>query len=469
MITGKRFVIDKNGYLIDSKTGNNCKGKIYNRSTGQYTDELDFIKMPDDITDFRIDIPSGDIWVTKDYMTRYGILSFQYFGERSLEENELYNSLVQEALLGNIESAVELSKKLAIPFFTEEEIELFDSKLKDYGERCYFISQLINCPELQLKFIQQGAYKGDAYCQSELAHYYENGYMVEQNYKLAFQWYKKAAEQINAFAMERLSLFYGFGYIKPNLKKRFYWTKKTAERGDISLYENLINYYANGIGCAKNYSKTIYWSKKICKMTKGQINYCCSNYGRILYRLGYCYFYGRGCKKNKQTAYDYFCKSAEEEYWQAYDALSYFYEAGIIVQKNTKKIEEMLKKKDEAIKKDIRNELLRQDCYVIASKTNGTDTYAVILDAMGSYSLYQEQGIKAVWLKELSSQENIKIFENGILTEYIYKHGSEKLKEIIRCWINKNNIKFETEDLIFEILKLKAIDKDFTEFISSYL
>ena len=129
----------------------------------------------------------------------------------------------------------------------------------------------------------------------------------------------------------------------------------------------------------------------------------------------------------------------------------------------------MLKKKDEAIKKDIRNELLRQDCYVIASKTNGTDTYAVILDAMGSYSLYQEQGIKALWLKELSSQENIKIFENGILTEYIYKHGSEKLKEIIRCWINKNNIKFETEDLIFEILKLKAIDKDFTEFISSYL
>ena len=195
MITGKRFVIDKNGYLIDSKTGNNCKGKIYNRSTGQYTDELDFIKMPDDITDFRIDIPSGEIWVTKGNVSLYGYLSFQYFGERSLEENELYNSLVQEALLGNIESAVELSKKLAIPFFTEEEIELFESKLKDYGERCYFISQLINCSELQLKFIQQGAYNGDVYCQYDLAHYYENGYMVERNYKLAFQWYKKAAEQ----------------------------------------------------------------------------------------------------------------------------------------------------------------------------------------------------------------------------------------------------------------------------------
>lgn len=71
MTTGDRFIIDKNHYLIDSQTGKKCKGKIYNRSVCQYSDELTFITLPDDITDFRIDIPSGDIWVTKDYMRRY--------------------------------------------------------------------------------------------------------------------------------------------------------------------------------------------------------------------------------------------------------------------------------------------------------------------------------------------------------------------------------------------------------------
>lgn len=468
MITGNRFKTDKNHYLIDIQTGKKCKGKIYNHNLGQYSDELTYIKMIDGISDFNISIPTGEIWVTKGNTSLYGCLSFSYFGEKSSQEYELYNSLVQNALFGNLESAVELTKKLASTFYTEEEINLIDSKLKDYGVRVFFISQLINSSELQFKFIQQGAYKGEVICQAELAHYYENGYMVEQNYKLAIQWYKKAANNKNIEAMSRLGQLYHWGVI-PDLKKSFYWLKRASEHGNYFDYEYLVESYVNGIGCKKNYEKAIYWSKKICKLEKAQIDNCCENFGRILYRLGYYYYYGLGCKKNRQIAYKYFCKSAKEYYWQAYATLSYFYESGIIVQKNTKKAEELLKKRDESIKKDIRNELLRQDCYVIASKTktkNNTDL-AIVMDAGDSFNYHEEQGVRALWLKELCSQENIKIFEDDILAEYIYKHGSEKLKEIILCWKNQKNINFKTKDLIGEIIKVKG--RDFVDFISSYL
>ena len=89
------------------------------------------------------------------------------------------------------------------------------------------------------------------------------------------------------------------------------------------------------------------------------------------------------------------------------------------------------------------------------------------MDSLDSFNYHEEQGIRALWLKELCLQENIKIIEDNILAEYIYKHGSEKLKEIIQCWKNQKNIKFKTEDLIGEIVKVKG--SDFEDFISSYL
>ena len=43
------------------------------------------------------------------------------------------------------------------------------------------------------------------------------------------------------------------------------------------------------------------------------------------------------------------------------------------------------------------------------------------MDYVDSYNYHEEQGIRALWLKDLCFQENIKIFEDDIFAEYIYK------------------------------------------------
>jgi len=50
--------------------------------------------------------------------------------------------------------------------------------------------------------------------------------------------------------------------------------------------------------------------------------------------LGECYEYGYGIEKNDVKAFEYYKKSAKQEYSYAQNKLGFFYESGIGIEKN---------------------------------------------------------------------------------------------------------------------------------------
>lgn len=332
-----RWGIDKDGYLTDIQSEKHCICKLYD--VDDYSKDTVEIKLPTDIDGFHLRFPSGEIWLEYGYdHSLYGKIVFKYFGEKDSEEYKLFTSLVNEALSGNNSAAIELLKQLGKTFYSQKEIDEFDFNSITFDQTCYMISRLIHDEELNYKFIRLGAYKNNPYCQYYLSQDYEVGYNylkqfgIEKNLNLAFQWYKKAAKNKNMQAMSRLSHLYWWGEKKcrRDMRKSFYWTKEAAIHGHIWDYERLAAWYESGIGCAKNYKKALFWFKKICKLPEDRRINCCSNYGAILYRLGYYYLYGLGDKKDLERSYDYFSKSAAEGYDLANDALIYFKENKII-------------------------------------------------------------------------------------------------------------------------------------------
>ena len=81
----------------------------------------------------------------------------------------------------------------------------------------------------------KAAEKGDGEMQSNLGMRYLEGEGVEQNYKEAYKWLRKAAEQGYSF---NLAQMYATGEgIEKNLREAYAWFSVEAEAGDKSASE----------------------------------------------------------------------------------------------------------------------------------------------------------------------------------------------------------------------------------------
>ncbi|TPU38511.1 tetratricopeptide repeat protein, partial [Acinetobacter baumannii] len=68
-----------------------------------------------------------------------------------------------------------------------------------------------------------------------------------------------------------------------NYKKAFEWYSKAAEQGEVKAQNNLGAYYANGDGGVKNYQKALDWYSKAAAQDNAEAKY----YLGILYEEGY--------------------------------------------------------------------------------------------------------------------------------------------------------------------------------------
>ena len=76
------------------------------------------------------------------------------------------------------------------------------------------------------------AEKGDAIAQFNLGVMYDEGQGVEQSFKDAVKWYRKAADQGDADAQSNLGLMYYKGQgVEQDFKEAFKWWKKAADQG----------------------------------------------------------------------------------------------------------------------------------------------------------------------------------------------------------------------------------------------
>jgi TPR repeat protein len=91
-----------------------------------------------------------------------------------------------------------------------------------------------------------------------LGRIYQNGHGVKRDYKKAFKWNSKAAEQGDEFAQFRVAWAYANGQgVKKDDKKAVKWYTKSAEQDNDVAQNNLGYMYEHGRGVKKDYKKAV--------------------------------------------------------------------------------------------------------------------------------------------------------------------------------------------------------------------
>ena len=96
-----------------------------------------------------------------------------------------------------------------------------------------------------------------------------------KDYKQAFHWFRKAADQDHLDAQYNLGIMYdkGQGVLRDE-KQAFYWYQKAANQGDAKAQYNLGVMYASGLGVLKDMKQAVHWFQKAADQgfTRAQFN-----------------------------------------------------------------------------------------------------------------------------------------------------------------------------------------------------
>ena len=158
------------------------------------------------------------------------------------------------------------------------------------------------------------------------------------DYRLAAEWYKKAAEQGHADAQLRLGVMYSKGRGVPrDDKQAVEWFRKSAEQGHADAQYNLGLMYLREEGVALDDKQAAEWFRKSAEQghAAGQNT------------LGVMYKYGRGVTQDYRQAVEWCRKSAEQGHDTGQFNLGKMYEDGNGVPKDTKQAIEWYRKASE--------------------------------------------------------------------------------------------------------------------------
>ncbi|KAF9098139.1 hypothetical protein BGX23_006944 [Mortierella sp. AD031] len=87
--------------------------------------------------------------------------------------------------------------------------------------------------KLAMDWFLKAAEQGDPRGQRRIGYLYYHGYGVMQNYSTAMEWYRKAADQGNAEAQREIGFLYKYGRGVPkDYSQAMEWYKKAADQGD---------------------------------------------------------------------------------------------------------------------------------------------------------------------------------------------------------------------------------------------
>lgn len=169
---------------------------------------------------------------------------------------------------------------------------------------------------------------GDKRCQNMLGIWYKDGVGTEHNFRLAFEWFQKSAEQEYAPALGNIGDLYlkGLGVEVDNLKAVHYY-KEGANRKHSGCQYHLGVCYLEGIGVTSD--KNIAFSLFMESIMQG-----CTSAMFMLYQ---CYLNGWGIEKDEDTAIKYLKKAAKKKQAESCYILGGYYQFGKYVDKNEQK------------------------------------------------------------------------------------------------------------------------------------
>ncbi len=140
-------------------------------------------------------------------------------------------------------------------------------------------------------------------CELLAATAYQSGERVEQDYGKALQWYKKAADNKDGLACERLAYMYQRGLgVAADLQESLKWLKRSADLGYVpAIYDMAYMYDKGGMGLPQDITK----AKRMYETAAadGQLE--------ALLALGGMYRDGRGAKLDRQVALSFYLAAAE--------------------------------------------------------------------------------------------------------------------------------------------------------------
>lgn len=210
--------------------------------------------------------------------------------------------------------------------------------------------------------LQKAAKTGDPKAQYELGKYYMT-FMAVPYYEEAVEWFTKAAKQGHEQAQMELAQIYFDHY--EDYTSAAYWFLNAANQDNIVAQYNMGVLYFHGAGISKDLRASKYWLKKAMAnghpkaqqllqelfpeeasagLDKTLVSQAKAGNATAQYKLGLCYYEGKGVTQNKQTAIEWWKKSAINGNAQAQFSLGAEYYYGGNVTKNYKEAVKWFKK-----------------------------------------------------------------------------------------------------------------------------
>lgn len=150
---------------------------------------------------------------------------------------------------------------------------------------------------------------------------YFEGARLGRNYRLALQFYEKAAQLESDDGITRVGIMYRFGYglDKPDNDRALELFTKAAKSGNAAAQCSMGECYALGIGVEIDLPKALEYLQE--SSDKG--------FSQALYLLGFHYYNGEGVEKNYTKAFELYLKAADQNHADAQFSLGIMYKHGI--------------------------------------------------------------------------------------------------------------------------------------------
>lgn len=171
--------------------------------------------------------------------------------------------------------------------------------------------------------------------QGQLGWMYANGNGVPEDAVKAVEWYRKAAEQGDAYGQYSLGLKYATGNGVPkDAANAVEWYQKAAGQGYTPAQYSLGKAYATGNGVPKDVAKAVEWYQKAAAQMDSDASF----------DLGEMYREGNGVPKDVFKAVEWYQKAAKDGNFEASTILGTIYAIGDGVPKDATKAVEWYQK-----------------------------------------------------------------------------------------------------------------------------
>lgn len=144
---------------------------------------------------------------------------------------------------------------------------------------------------------------GDAKAEFRLGSMFYHGQGVQQDYREAMRWYRKAADQGDTKAQYDIGYMYDLGQGVPqDYSEALRWYHKAADQGDANAQCSLGSMYYDGRGIQQDRAVAVNWYRQAAN----------SGLARAQYGLGYMYYHGQGVPEDRAEADLLYHKAADQ-------------------------------------------------------------------------------------------------------------------------------------------------------------